>query len=78
MYLTNLRNAIENLPDPKKILIEILKQASGSKRFKDREARKAIHRLVDLIDNYSPLYNLSAFQALKQDLSEMLNTNGWL
>ncbi|GAB4531636.1 MAG: hypothetical protein Tsb0014_15300 [Pleurocapsa sp.] len=71
-------NKIENLPNPKDILITQLKQASESKRFKDREARKAIHRLADLISDYSTLDKLSAFQALKQDLSETLNANDWL
>jgi hypothetical protein len=72
-------NKIENLPDPKDILITRLKQASESKRFKDREARKAIHRLAALISDYSStLDKLSAFQALKQDLLETLNANSWL
>jgi len=56
---------LEALPDPKTLLVEILKRASGLQgrhleRFKHR---RAAHRLAELIDDFSPLRTLSAFRA---------------
>lgn len=71
---------IENLPNPKVILCQLLKDASELKnrRLKKFNERAAIHRLVEIIDDFSPLYQLSAFQALEEDLSKILTGQGWL
>lgn len=73
-------NRVENLPDPKADLLKLLKTASELKgtRLKKFNSRAKIHRLADVINDFSPLYQLSAFQELKQELSEKLDRQGWL
>ena len=71
---------VESLPNPKALLLELLKIASELKgrrlnEFKDRER---VHRLADLIDDFSPLYQLSAFRELKKELSSKLSSHGFL
>ena len=73
-------NTVENIPDPKSMLCKLLRDASeltGRRRKKFNE-RQAIHQLADRIKDFSPLHNLSAFQALRTDLAETLNSQGWL
>ena len=71
---------VESLPDPKEKLLELLKAASElkGKRLKTFNAREKIHRLADLIDDFSPLYQLSAFQELEKELSKKLAIHGFL
>lgn len=73
-------NRIESLTDPKQTLLKLLKDASELKgrRLKKFNGRQAIHILTNNVQDFSPLYQLSAFQALKTDLSETLNSQGWL
>lgn len=70
---------VEELPDPKLELIKLLKQASElqGRRLKKFNERVAIQRLADIIDDFSPLNDLNAFQALRTDLSQTLNNSGW-
>ncbi len=73
-------NKIESLLDPKNNLIEFLKIASELKgrQLKKFNERQAIHRLANIINDFSPLYKLSAFRELKKDLSQTLSNQGWL
>ena len=80
LQLPNL-SIIEQLPDPKNELCQILRQASGFtgrrlKQFKARE-REKIQRLAELIDDFSQLNVLSAFQALDADIRNVIQTEGW-
>ena len=74
--------SIERLADPKKTLFEALRDASNKRgrRYKNfrRDEREVIHRLAEIIGDFSPLYQLSAFKALEEDLSEVLKHKGWL
>ena len=70
---------IEHIPDPKEILSNLLREASGltgrrRKRFKTADCRI---RITELISDFSPLRQLSAFQRLENDISE-LKQNSWL
>lgn len=72
---------VEDLPDPKELLCEVLRQASGFngrrlKQFKQRE-REKIQRVAQLIEDFTPLSSLPAFQALEQDLLEVIAEQGW-
>lgn len=74
---------IEDLPDPKEILYELLKKASGLKgeRLKKFNKRDKVHLLAEnlkILGGFSPLYQLSAFQALEKDLSTILKCQGWI
>lgn len=65
---------LEVEPDPKAILHGALKQASGLRgvRRKRFPVHARVHRVADHIESLSSLRELSAFQRLEQDLSEVL------
>ncbi len=72
-------STIEQIPDPKDILFEVLHEASGLKgrhlkRFNLAESRI---RITELILDFSPLRRLTAFQRLEKDIST-LKQNGWV
>ena len=72
-------SVIEEIPDPKIVLFEILREASGLtgrrlKRFNTAECRI---RITELLSDFSPLRQLSAFQRLENDIST-LKQNGWV
>jgi hypothetical protein len=66
--------SIEQLPNPKARLHKLLRQASGRKgrRAKQFQPQVQAHRLSDLIDDFSPLRRLPAFQALEAELKAAL------
>ncbi|MHC5543626.1 hypothetical protein ACYOEI_35830 [Singulisphaera rosea] len=70
---------IEHEPDPKEVLTRILREAS---ELKGRHLRKPSMigqaRLVSrYLDNFKPLRQPSAFQALEADLSRLVKERGW-
>ncbi len=71
---------IEGVPDPKSLLHQAMKTASGLsvRRRKNFPVSAHIHRLADLIESYEPLLQLPAFRALRKDLGESLHQHGWL
>lgn len=73
---------VEQLPDPKQYLCQLLRDASGLtggrlKKFKSKE-REKIQRVAQLINDFSPLHTLSAFQALENDVKGLLKQQGFL
>ena len=72
-------NNIERIPDPKKHLSKILRKASGlsGRRLKTFNLSGAQIRITNIIEDFSPLRNLRAFQKLEGDIS-MLKRNGWV
>ncbi|MEO1341499.1 MAG: hypothetical protein AAFV28_10255, partial [Cyanobacteria bacterium J06635_13] len=71
---------IENIPDPKSLLFQLLKDASELKgrRLNKFNQNRATFLLAQIIDDFAPLYNLSAFQDLKSNLFNTLRNQGWL
>jgi hypothetical protein len=67
-------NKVEDLPDPKSQLLELLKKASElqNRKLKKFNSREKIHRLADVVNDFSPLHQLSAFQELNRELSAKL------
>ena len=63
-------NRIESTPDPKKLLHDLLRRASGlnGRRLKKYRVEASVHRLAELIRDYSLLRGLPVFQALEQEL----------
>ena len=61
---------VEQEPNPKDILHNLLRAASGLSGRRSKQFRPQIHthRLAELIDDFSPLRQLTAFKALEQDL----------
>lgn len=71
-------NEIEGLPDAKGTLEQLLTQAAelGKRRQKHFRPRQAIHRLAQIIDDFSPLRALSAFLAFENDVRTALQARG--
>ena len=65
---------LESLADPKTLLGELIRMASGvqGRRLKRLERRTTITRLAELIDDFSALRQLPAFQALEADFLKVM------
>lgn len=70
---------LEDLPDPKDVLHELLRQASGlhGSRLKRFRVTQSAIRVSSLAQSFSPLRQLSAFQALEADLSCLVEGARW-
>jgi len=68
----------ETLPDPKRILHAALMAASEAtgRRANKFNAGAAAHRLADLVSDWSPLRQLSAFRRLEHDTRDILGALG--
>ncbi len=72
-------SVIEQIPNPKDVLFEILREDSGlrGRRLKKFNTAECRIRIAELVSNFSPLRHLSAFQRLENDIST-LKQNSWL
>ena len=70
---------LEQIPDPKSRLSELLRQASDLNRRRQRNFRVAKHarRVTEFIEDFSPLRKLSAFVALEEEVSSAIQSNSW-
>jgi len=70
---------IEQIPNPKDILFEILREASGltGRRLKKFNMAESRIRITELVSDFSPLRELSAFEKLETEIST-LKENGWV
>lgn len=70
---------LEDLPDPKAVLHELLRQASGlhGRRLKQFRVTQSALRVSVLTADFSPLRLLPAFQVLETDLRDMIERAGW-
>jgi hypothetical protein len=66
---------LESLPDPKKILYDLLRAASGLKgrQLQKFKPNKFVHQVAESIEYFSPLRQLSAFQALETEIQSLLS-----
>jgi hypothetical protein len=69
-------NVIENLPNPKEILHNLLRDASGlsGHRLDSFNPHSAFHRIPDFIENFAPLRQLSSFQALEESIQQVISS----
>ncbi|MBD2243033.1 DUF4276 family protein [Nostoc sp. FACHB-888] len=76
LHLPDIRK-LEQLPDPKDILYRLLCEASEltGRRLKQFSVNERVHRLAELIDDFSPLRALSAFQLLETEIQQVIKTN---
>jgi len=67
---------VEQEPDPKDVLHGLLRAASGltGRRAKQFRPQVQTHRLAELIDDFSPLRQLPAFQALEVEVVAAVKT----
>lgn len=70
---------LEYEPDPKNLLYELLRQASGlsPRRLKRFSASDYTHRVSELINDFSPLRILPAFAALESAIETVIAEQGW-
>ncbi len=70
---------LEHVVDPKRVLHDLLWQASGLRPGRRAQFKQAaaVHRLAELIEDFSPLRALPAFQALEDDLRRLLAGRSW-
>ncbi|MCY7275921.1 MAG: hypothetical protein LH702_19840 [Phormidesmis sp. CAN_BIN44] len=78
LQLPDIRK-LEHEPDPKRVLHEILRQASdlSSRRLKRFSANDCTHRVSELINDFSPLRILPAFVALESELEDVIKKQRW-
>lgn len=69
---------LERLADPKRLLHDLLVQATGRRGRRARmfKPTQAVHRLAGLIDDWSTLRQLAAFRALEADTRAALEQLG--
>lgn len=69
---------VEKRPDPKAELRQALLDASelSGRRLNKFDVSRAFWRIIDYIDDFTPLRQLSAFQALEDSL-KVLRKNNW-
>ena len=73
---------IENLPDPKQKLNELLRVACDLRgrrldQFKRDEAARRV-RVAEFVQDFSPLLRLPAFQRLQEETRDLLREHDWL
>lgn len=71
--------SLEELFDPKTVLYELLREASGlgSHRRKKFRVQERVHRVAELINDFSPLRALPAFRALEAEIEKVVQEHGW-
>ena len=70
---------LERLADPKQLICELLRQASGlrGRRLKRFSWRSSAHRVAEMIGDFSPLYGLAAFQRLAAEVERVATAEEW-
>ena len=71
--------SVESLPDPKELLFNIIRESSGlhGTRLKKLKPHKRAFLVSQLIEDFSPLRSIHAFQSLENQLKIALVDNGW-
>lgn len=75
LKLPSLRK-VESEVNPKNLLYELLKEASGlsGRRLKKFRPQECVHRVADLIEDFTPLRSLTAFECLESDVRKICET----
>ncbi len=70
---------LERLPDPKQVLYDLLRQASGrsGRRLKKLRLNQCAKRVADYVTGFESLRALPAFQALENDVEQLVQERGW-
>lgn len=70
---------VEHLPDPKARLEDLMRGASGlsGQRRRRVPVTRYSYRIPELIEDFSPLRALPAFQRLEASIVQVISGNGW-
>ena len=70
---------LEALPDPKSLLYELLRDASGlsGRRRRKLQVNHAVHRIGELMSGFGALRALPAFRQMEEDLRPVIATYRW-
>jgi hypothetical protein len=70
---------LELLSNPKEMLYELLREASGlhGRRRKKFPVQTGARRIVEFIEDFSPLLELRAFRELDSDLRQTVRVHDW-
>jgi hypothetical protein len=70
---------LELLPDPKVVLHELLREASGlhGRRRKKFPVQTGARRVVEYLEDFSPLFGLRAFEALDGAVKQTVENQRW-
>lgn len=76
--MPKLRN-VESIADPKTLLHKLIEEASEltGRRLKKLDTAGSVMRLAELIDDFSPLCQLSAFQEMEAEFLQVKAERGW-
>jgi hypothetical protein len=71
--------SIEALPDPKNLLYELLRDASGlsGRRRRKMQVNHAVHRIGQVKSEFNALRALNAFRRMEEDLRDVIGECGW-
>ena len=69
----------ESIANPKRVLHDALKQASGlvGRRRKRFNVTQAVHRVAELTNDFGCLHNLPAFSQFERHISAVIHSQGW-
>ena len=70
---------IESIPNPKRVLRDILRTATelGTRRRRRFDTNIAVQRIPECIEDFSSLRSLSAFIALEEELKRTIESQCW-
>ena len=70
---------LEQLPDPKQVLYDLLSQASGrtGRRLKKLRLNQCAKRVADYVASFDSLRTLLAFRALENDIAQLVREQEW-
>jgi hypothetical protein len=70
---------LESIPDPKRLLNDLLREVSGlnSRRRQKFQVSISAKRVSELIDDFTPLRVLPAFSALEEEIKQIIRVHNW-
>ncbi len=71
---------LEQLPDPKVVLFNLLRQASElhGRRLRSFPVSGRVQRVAEFINDFTALRVLSAFVALEEEIEQVVRMRGWV
>jgi hypothetical protein len=72
-------NTLEQLPNAKQVLYDLLCEASelAGRRRKQFRAHTRARRVAEVINDFTRLRALCAFRRLEDDIRHLVHTHGW-